>query len=138
METDLAIDRNSLDLQLEQQPTDMLVWTRAAAEQLAAVRRAENNLKLIEAKTSINIRQRPEDYGFAKVTEELVKTLVLTQPEVIAAQDEVLKAKTDLDATKAVVDSLDAKRSSLKYLAELTVAGYLGSMSVRTPAGVRN
>lgn len=140
MDVDITVDRHKLDQQLEAIPGDVLVWSRQASTQVEEVQRAENNLKLVEAKLSIQIRQNPVDFGFPKVTEELVKSLIVTQPEYIHALDLLTKAKTELTATRAVVDALEIKRSSLKYLAELTVSGYLGSTSVnpRNPVGVRN
>jgi hypothetical protein len=108
--------------------------------QVEALQRAENNLKLVEARLSIAIRQNPLNYGFAKVTEDLVKAIILTEPEYVEALDRVAEARAELTATRGVVDALEIKRSSLKYLAELTVAGYLGSMSVnpRNPSGVKS
>jgi len=140
MDVDISVDRNKLDEQLESIPSDMLVWSRQASAQVEALQRAENQLKLVEAKLSIAIRQNPVDYGFPKVTEDLVKSLIVTQPEYIDAQEAVTKTKSELTATRSVVDALEIKRSSLKYLAELTVSGYLGSTNVnpRNPSGVKN
>lgn len=137
MTVDLSIDKSKLDQQLEQIPTDILVWSRRASEDIEAVQRAEAALKLTEARLSIDIRQNPVNYGFAKTTEELVKALILTQQVYIDATNAVIDAKKESAASRAVVDALEMKRSSLKYLAELTVAGYLGSMTVQ-PKGVRN
>lgn len=140
MDVDISVDRHKLDEQLEAIPNDMLVWSRQASSQVEALQRAENQLKLVEAKLSIAIRQNPVDYGFPKVTEDLVKSLIVTQPEYIEAQEAVTKTKSDLTATRSVVDALEIKRSSLKYLAELTVSGYLGSTNInpRNPSGVKN
>lgn len=140
MDVDISVNRHKLDEQLEAIPNDVLVWSRQASSQVEALQRAENQLKLVEAKLSIAIRQNPVDYGFPKVTEDLVKSLIVTQPEYIEAQEAVTKTKSDLTATRSVVDALEIKRSSLKYLAELTVSGYLGSTNInpRNPSGVKN
>jgi hypothetical protein len=71
----------------------------------------------------------------AKVTEETVKALITVQQIYIDAQNAVIAAKSQLAASRAVVDALEVKRSTLKYLAELTIAGYLGSTTVQ-PRGV--
>jgi len=140
MDIDISVDKNRLDEQLEAIPNDVLVWSRQASNQVEALQRTENHLKLVEARLSISIRQNPLDYGFPKVTEDLVKSLILTQAEYIDAQEAVTKIKSELAATRSVVDALEIKRSSLKYLAELTVSGYLGSTNVnlRNPSGVKN
>lgn len=136
-EVNLSVDRHNLDKELENIPNEILAWSRQAISDLEASQRAENALKLIEAQLSIAIRQSPLDYGMAKVTEETVKALVAVQQVYIDAQNAVVLAKSQLAASRAVVDALEVKRSSLKYLAELTVSGYLGSTTVQ-PRGVAN
>lgn len=136
-QTDLSVDRNRLDSDLEKLPTDVLLWSRVATEDATALQVAENNLKLVEAKLSIDIRQNPINYGFAKTTEDTIKAIILTQPDYVAAQTAVVNAKTKLAESRAVCDSLDVKRSSLKYLAELTIAGFLGSTTIQ-PKGVKS
>lgn len=136
-EVNLSVDRHNLDKELETIPNEILAWSRQAISDLEASQRAENALKLIEAQLSIAIRQNPLDFGMAKVTEETVKALVAVQQVYIDAQNAVVSAKSQLAASRAVVDALEVKRSSLKYLAELTVSGYLGSTTVQ-PRGVAN
>ena len=136
-EVNLGVDRHNLDKELETIPNEILAWSRQAISDLEASQRAENALKLIEAQLSIAIRQNPLDFGMAKVTEETVKALVAVQQVYIDAQNAVVSAKSQLAASRAVVDALEVKRSSLKYLAELTVSGYLGSTTVQ-PRGVAN
>lgn len=136
-EVNLSVDRHNLDKELETIPNEILSWSRKAISDLEASQRAENALKLVEAQLSIAIRQNPLDFGMAKVTEETVKALITVQQIYIDAQNAVVAAKSELAASRAVVDSLEVKRSSLKYLAELTVSGYLGSTTVQ-PRGVAN
>lgn len=135
-DVNLGVDRNNLDTELENIPNEILVWSRKAISDLETSQRAENALKLVEAQLSIRIRQNPIDFGMAKVTEDTVKALITTQQEYIDAQNAVIAAKSELAASKAVVDALEVKRSTLKYLAELTIAGYLGSTTVQ-PRGIK-
>ncbi len=135
--TDVSVDRLKLPEQLEQLPTDILIWSRVVAEGAEAVQRAENALKLTEAQLSIDIRQNPINYGFTKTTEDLIKSCVQMQQSYVDAQNAVLVAKTELAQSRAVLDALECKRSSLKYISELTVAGYLGSTTIQ-PKGVKN
>jgi hypothetical protein len=133
----LGVDRNNLDTELEQIPNEILVWSRKAIADLETSQRAENALKLVEARLSIDIRQNPVNYGMAKVTEDTVKALITVQQDFIDAQNAVISAKSELSESRAVVDALEVKRSTLKYLAELTIAGYLGSTTVQ-PRGLKN
>jgi hypothetical protein len=136
-QTNLAVDRNRLSEDLETLPQDILVWNRAATEDATAALVAENYLKLVEAKLSIDIRQNPVNYGVTKTTEDTIKALILIQPSYTEAQQAVVAAKAKLSESRAVCDALDAKRSSLKYLTELSIAGFLGSTNIQ-PKGVKN
>lgn len=136
-EVNLGVDRNRLDAELEQIPNDILVWSRQAIADLETSQRAENALKYEEARLSIDIRTNPVNYGMAKVTEDTVKALIQVQQSYIDAQNAAIAAKSQLAESRAVVDALEVKRSTLKYLAELTVAGFLGSTAVQ-PRGVKN
>jgi hypothetical protein len=136
-QTNLSVDRNRLSEDLETLPQDILVWNRAATEDATAALVAENHLKLVEAKLSIDIRQNPVNYGVTKTTEDTIKALILIQPSYIEAQQAVVAAKAKLSESRAVCDALDAKRSSLKYLTELSIAGFLGSTNIQ-PKGVKN
>lgn len=136
-EVNLGVDRNRLDAELEQIPNDILVWSRQAIADLETSQRAENALKYEEARLSIDIRTNPINYGMAKVTEDTVKALIQVQQSYIDAQNAAIAAKSQLAESRAVVDALEVKRSTLKYLAELTVAGFLGSTAVQ-PRGVKN
>lgn len=139
-ELDLTIAPQDLEELLRRIPNEILVWTREQAARLIELQHAKNHLKVVEAKANIDIRNNPLAYGQQKVTEDAVKNIVTIQPTVIEAQSKVVELEGRLASARAIVESLETKRSSLKYLAELTVAGYLGStnVSVKQPKGVRN
>jgi len=135
--TNLSVDRNRLADDLESLPQDVLLWRRAEGEDATASLVAENHLKLVEAKLSSDIRQNPVNYGITKTTEDTIKATILIQPDYIEAQAAVVAAKSKLSETRAVCDALDAKRSSLKYLTELSISGFLGSTPIQ-PKGVKS
>jgi hypothetical protein len=135
-QTNLSVDRNRLADDLEALPQDVLLWRRAEGEDATASLVAENHLKLVEAKLSSDIRQNPVNYGITKTTEDTIKATILIQPDYIEAQAAVVAAKSKLSETRAVCDALDAKRSSLKYLTELSISGFLGSTPIQ-PKGVK-
>jgi hypothetical protein len=136
-QTNLSVDRNRLADDLESLPQDILLWRRAEGEDATASLVAENHLKLVEARLSSDIRQNPVNYGITKTTEDTIKATILIQPDYIEAQAAVVAAKSKLSETRAVCDALDAKRSSLKYLTELSISGFLGSTPIQ-PKGVKS
>lgn len=129
----LEVSAANLDTLWQEHPEETKVWASACADALKEQQEAENALKLILAQTEIKVRQNPVDYGFAKLTEDLVKAVVTTQPAVIEATQKVADSKHSVNVTRAIVDALDVKRSSLKYLSELTISGYIGTIP-----GIRN
>jgi hypothetical protein len=136
-QTNLSVDRNRLAEDLESLPQDILLWRRAEGEDATASLVAENHLKFVEATLSSDIRQNPVDYGITKTTEDTIKSTILIQPNYTEAQAAVVAAKSKLSETRAVCDALDAKRSSLKYLTELSISGFLGSTPIQ-PKGVKS
>lgn len=129
MNLNLEVSTKNLDTAWQGLPEEVKVWGCALADAVKEQQEAETQLKLISAKKEIAIRKNPSDFGFAKVTEDLVTALVLDAKEVQDAMARVATAKNNVNVTKAIVEALDVKRSSLKYLSELMLIGYLGSTS---------
>lgn len=123
---DLRVDLSNLPQILTEHASDVLRWGTALAQAIKESQVAELNLKRVTAKTEIKIRQNPLDYGFPKVTEDLIKALVINQPEVVEATQKSTDAKDVVNATKAIVEALDNRRSSLKLLTELATLGWIG------------
>ena len=131
----LALSTATLDVDWLALPNEIMVWNTAFADSTQECQLLENKRVLIKAQVEKKIRQNPTDYGFAKLTEDLVKSTVSIQPEVVAIEDACVQAKHSCNVTKAIIEALDVKRSSLKYLSELTLVGYTGSAAV--PAGIK-
>lgn len=128
MSISLKITKENLPERLEQIPEDIKNWSSDLGKALVAKMQAEIEEERIEASMSIKIRQNPVDFGMAKATEDGIKARLLLCPEVIAAKAATVEATANYVAIRAVVDGLDAQRSSLKYLSELVSAGFI-SMS---------
>ena len=131
----LALSTATLDADWLALPNEIMVWNTAFADATQECQMLENKRVVLKAQAERKIRQTPSDYGFQKVTEDLVKSTVAIQPEVVAIEDACVQAKHSCNVTKAIIEALDVKRSSLKYLSELTLVGYTGSAAV--PAGIK-
>lgn len=130
---DLDISVNNLQEQWESLPEDVKIWGTQLAEAVQRQQLADHKLNLAEARANIAIRKNPGDFGFAKVTEDQVKALVIVHPDVEKATDELIAAKNEVTSLRAIVEALDVKRSALKYLSELTLVGFTATL----PAGVK-
>jgi hypothetical protein len=126
----LVINTEMLETEHASLPQQVSVWTFALADSIKEHALAQQELIRIRAKVEIHIRQNPTDYGFAKLTEDLTKTLVNSQKLVQEAEMKVIEAEHSMKTTRAVVDTLDVKRSSLKYMTELLTSGYIQSSPI--------
>lgn len=139
MTLDLSVNRNTLEADLGSIPNDIKLWAEATAEAQLDLMLAEQKLDLTQAQISLKVRAEPATYGIAKITEDLVKAVVTVQPEYQAALTEYNTKKNAVNTSKAVLDAMEVRRSSLKHITELTISGFLGSTAVKPmPAGVKS
>lgn len=131
----LALSTATLDADWLELPNEIMVWNSAYADAVKEHQILDNQRVVIRAQVERKIRMNPVDFGFAKMTEDTVKSTVSIQPEVIEIEDKCVEAKHLCNATKAIVEALDVKRSSLKSLTDLTLSGYTGSAAI--PAGIK-
>jgi hypothetical protein len=132
---DLAINVAALDTLWQDLPNDIMVWNTAYADAVKDLQVLENQRVVLKATTDRKIRVNPQDYGFAKLTEDGIKAAVCIQPEIIDLEAKIVEAEHDCHTIKAIVSALDVKRSALKSLTELTLSGYIGSAAI--PAGMK-
>lgn len=127
---DLEVSVGGLPEALATLPQDISTWESALADALNKQHKAAQALNLVKAKTELAIRNDPLSYGFPKMTEGLVSTLVVVQQAVIDAEEALIAAKCVVDNTRAIVNALDVKRSACKYLTELVIRGFTNSNPV--------
>lgn len=131
----LTLSTATLDVDWLALPNEIMAYNTAFADATLECQLLENKRVVLKAQADRKIRQNPQDYGFAKTTEDLVKSTVAIQPEVVAIEDACVQAKHACNVTRAIIEALDVKRSSLKYLSELTLVGYTGSTAA--PVGIK-
>jgi septation ring formation regulator EzrA len=119
----LNVDAEHLAQNLKELSREVDYWGSELARALKDQLTAEHTLTVAKAKKQIAIRKSPESYGFAKVTEELVKALVEADAEIITLSKQLTDAEIDVKSLKAMMDTLDTKRMSIKYTSELVLGG---------------
>lgn len=128
MTLDLTVSQATLPEAWEKLPHEISVWNSSYADAVKECQEAENELVLIRAKLFTDIQVNPLDYGFSKAPSiDATNSIIDKQPPIIAAKDKVLQCKHNVNVTRGIVESLDIKRSALKYLTELTLAGFVNS-----------
>lgn len=125
LETGLRINKDGLDDALISQPE---FYRRAASAFAQAVSRRDgckDELKAIEAKRYLEIRQTATE----KLTEVAIKAMVDSSEEVIASRQEHLSACYEADTLEGLKEAFSQRAFMLKDLANLWVNGYFQSSS---------
>lgn len=100
-------------------------WSSKLAEASNQAYTLKLQNKVLRAKKQIHIRQNPLEYGFPKLTEDTVSAILDANAEVVESDKAVALAEEEVRTLRAIVESLDVKRSSLKYLCELANSGFI-------------
>jgi len=108
--TDLEIDKYSLDMECMDQPRKFAKWSELLADAI----KEKDTLK---AKLSLNIRTNPEAYGLGKTTESGVQSA-------IESDEEYIQARYNVNVLTGAKDAMEQRRSMIEYLIKLFLSGY--------------
>ena len=120
----LAVDQYHLEAEWILQAKMYHDWALAVAQAQSDYDTAKSAVDVAKAEAQQEIREVPEDYGIAKVTEKAVDSAVELHPDVKAATNKLNKARYERDVKKAAVDALEHKKRALSMLTELWVREY--------------
>lgn len=123
----LAIDKNRLDVEWEEQAIMFFVQGQKLAEAQREHDRAKAVLSLTEAKLDKEIRENTEEFfgeEAKKPTETQIKFAVSMQPEFQALEKKVIDAKYDLNIANMAITALEHRKRSLTLLTELYFRDY--------------
>ena len=123
-EQDIRIDPNSLDVEWLEQPGLMRKYTIHSALMEKTKDEAKEKLDLMKAQIELNIRENPEKYGLAKITEAAVQSTVLLQEEYQEAAREYNDAKYEHNIAVGAVRSIDQRKTALENLVKLLGTSY--------------
>lgn len=118
-EQDLFIDADALDLEWLGQPLLMLKYTEASAAARREVDRKKEELSLTRAELGRKIRKDPDVYGIAKVTNDAVEVLVLTDKKYKKIQDELIDAQYEQTMMQGAVQAVDQRKQALESMTKL-------------------
>ena len=118
-EKDIRIDESALDVEWLQQPHIMLKYARISADASYEMDLAKQNLELIKAELDKEIREDPEKFDIAKVTETVVVNTITRHPAYKAALLQYQDLKLEYDYARNAVSALHAKKEALENLVRL-------------------
>lgn len=117
----LLPDPNRLTDELVEQPSLMQSAAEGAADAIQIRDAAKNGLTTITAGVADRIRRSTDE----KIGVDKLNAMVALDPAVIDAQEEHEEAKHSAMYWSSLLDSYNDRGSSLRRIADMTVAGYL-------------
>ncbi len=120
----LQIDEHRLDEEWTGQPKLYYKWAAEHAEAILAVDTAKTTVDLVKAELDQEIRANPEKYGISKITETVVTTTILGDPEYQAAMKKVNVARYEVNIVAAAVVALEHRKRALEKLVDLHGRNY--------------
>lgn len=129
-EDDMYIDENMLDVELLEQPTLMVKYSRMLAEARQERDLAKEALDLKRAEIDLDIRDDPEKYKLSKVTESAISNCILMEEDYQEAQKAYNEANYEVNVLQGVVSALDHRKSALENLVRLNGQEYFAGPSV--------
>ena len=118
-EGDISISCEELDIEWLEQPELMMRYSRHQARCALELDKAKERLEVVKAELDKKIRQHPEKFDVAKITETVVSNTIITQAEYTAAQGEMLDAKFEFDIARAAVSAINGRKDALENLVRL-------------------
>lgn len=124
-EKDLGIDPYALDEEWLKQPGLYMKYSSMAADIQKRRDQSKERLEVIKAELDKKIRLSPATYvTVEKITESVVASTILVQPEYRIATDELIEANYELNMLQSAVRALDHKRSALENEVKLWLGSY--------------
>lgn len=134
----LEIDPLRLDQELIGQASQYYLWSTKTADAQMKYDGAKSALSLLASSLSLEVRKYPEFFKLSgKPTNDLVDAVVFTQPEYVAAQHAVDKARHDLGLYKSAVDALEHRKRALTLMVDLWTREYYIDSQRRDRTGVQ-
>jgi len=130
-DADFRIDAYNLDREWVRQPELYRQYASALADAKMELDEAKNDLSVIKSEVEKEIRQDPEKFGLAKVTEAAVAMAVPLDTRVRDAEEQIIVAKHKVGLLEAAVGALDHKKRALSDLVSLHLADYFSEPTAR-------
>ena len=120
----LAVDRQNIDIAVEDQTKKMAKYARLLGEVKQEVLVLKASLELIEAELDPKIRKNPDSYGIDSPTEAQVAKAIVRNTTYQEKLSELHKAQEKEHDLRAVVAALDDRRFMIMALVKLHESEY--------------
>lgn len=128
---DLSVDQNRLPEQWADQPSMMLEYGLLLADAEQAVDEAKAKLAVVAAGLENDIRNNPQDYEIAKLTEATVAAAIPLQKAHQIATKAYNQARHEARIYRAAVDALGHRKSALQGMTDLYMRQWFADPETR-------
>lgn len=125
---DMEVDKDNLDDECAGYPKLLAEYAEASRAAQKAKDDAELALAVEKAELESKIRQAPQSFGVAKVTEAAVHSALVRQEsyqDAVKARD---RSRRNLIAARNALRAIDRKEAAIKHLVKLRSQEYFGSL----------
>ena len=129
-ELDMEINPDELDVEILDQPKLMLKYTKLLATALEVRDLLKEKAELTRAEIDKDIREDPDAYGLAKITETVVSNAILQEEEYQKVQVKLIKANFEVKVLNGVVSAIEQRKGMLENLVKLHGQQYFAGPSV--------
>lgn len=119
---DLKIDKFDLDTEAEMHAASYDYWSQRLADARSEKDDADDRVTLIMSEVELEIRKNPPQD--LKVTEQVIKSLVLADKRVQEYKKELREIKEDVYHLDAAVKAMEHRKGKISDLVDLYVSGY--------------
>lgn len=127
-ETDVSIDKQSLESECEVQPSVFYYYADQLADAKSNLETVRNALEATKARRELHWRRNPP--LDIKATESVYTAMLEDDKEVQDAKDAVQVANTKVGVLYAAVNALEQRKGCLDNLVRLSVTNYYNSSDV--------
>lgn len=121
---DFAIDRDSLDLELEKQPSLYFYYAEKLAASKLEYEQEKQELEAVKAQLYMDMVSNPDKYDLGKTTEKAIEMKIATETRYKKVQKRLIELKGEVDALNAAIVALDHKKKALESLTSLWIGSY--------------
>ncbi len=129
-EKDRQLDPNALDVECLQQADLFFKWAERAVEAKGKADRCKLRMEVIEAKLGRRCREKPEQFGLARVTELGVQSAVKCHKSYTNAYRKWIRARETAQLLDKAVEAMEQRKRMLEVLITLHGQQYFAGPSV--------
>ena len=129
-EDDMRIDEDALDVELLEQSSLMVKYSRLLAEAKQDRDISKEALELKKAEINLDVRDHPQNYSLEKVTDKAVEACILQSDEYQEAIKVLNEANFEVNVLQGVVNAIEHRKSALENLVKLYIQGYFAGPSI--------